>query len=280
MTDFEVMFDEQPVMDVDFYDLAIKSDIRLQDKTDTATANGTYNYTPDTDYDGLSAVTVNVAVQCDLPTLNNPATAADITSGKQVLDGNGDVLTGAFVDTLQYLSAVTISKDIPLAKIPDLQLPVCTSFAATNVQADFGTLKFELPVQLPYGFHNCENVKEFNFVGGIKATGSWRDVFRGCTSLTKINGVIDMSACTNCNNFAYLAYNLVEIRFKPNTIKLSVMFGNSGKLSTESVQSIIDGLYDFGGTSTTYTLTLHNDVKSSLTNEQKQLITNKNWTLA
>lgn len=70
---------------------------------------------------------------------------------------------------------------------------------------------------------------------------------------------------------------LTEIRFVPNTLSESIKFAQSSLLSNESVQSIIDGL---ATVTTTCTLTLHETVKAKLTDEQKNTITAKGWTLA
>lgn len=60
--------------------------------TKSITANGTYNASAD-NADGYSSVTVNVPAPV-LPTLTNPASAADILSGKEAIDSNGAKLTG------------------------------------------------------------------------------------------------------------------------------------------------------------------------------------------
>lgn len=70
---------------------------------------------------------------------------------------------------------------------------------------------------------------------------------------------------------------LEEIRFE-GVIGKNLRLQWSGKLSNESVQSIIDHLKDLTG-ATTQTLTFHKDVGARLTEAQKAVITAKNWTL-
>lgn len=70
---------------------------------------------------------------------------------------------------------------------------------------------------------------------------------------------------------------LVEIRFE-GVIGHDIALANASKLSTESVQSIIDHLKDLTGESSQM-LTLHADVGAKLTDAQKAAITAKNWTL-
>lgn len=99
--------------------------------------------------------------------------------------------------------------------------------------------------------------------------------------LERINGLLDFSsvgttASLNINNlFAYLV-NLREVRFAQGGLNQSVNFV-SALLSDETIQSIINGLVQTG---TVLTLTLHETVKSKLTEEQIANINEKGWTLA
>lgn len=71
--------------------------------------------------------------------------------------------------------------------------------------------------------------------------------------------------------------NLEEIRFE-GVIGKNLRLQWSGKLSDDSLRSIIDHLKDLTG-ATTQTLTFHKDVGARLTEAQKAVITAKNWTL-
>lgn len=284
MTDFEVIFDDLPVIGVDFCDLTIKTDVRLQDKTDTVTANGTYNYTPGTDYDGLSAVTVNVAVQCDLPTLNNPATAADITSGKQALDGDGNVLTGTFVDMLQYITTVSFASLADTTGELYLNLPNAKSLSLRY--CDIGATKLTLVLSdkltsLNQCFRagNVDNVTEIELLGNIGGITKYSGAFSQRRKLVKITGLpLNFAHVTSCANCFDGCSNLVDVRFVEGSISISLTI-SAPNLSDDSVRSIIDGLADLTD-KTAQTLSLHGDVKNKLTEAQKTNITNKNWTLA
>lgn len=91
---------------------------------------------------------------------------------------------------------------------------------------------------------------------------------------------LNYSAVTNANyvNGFFNCGALVEVRIVPNTIKLSISFANCSNLSTDTIQSIIEGLADLTG-GTAQTLTLHATVGGKLTDEQKATITAKNWEL-
>ena len=67
---------------------------------------------------------------------------------------------------------------------------------------------------------------------------------------------------------------LEEIRIKESTISLSIDFSYSGNLSTQSRQSIVDGL---ATVETAQTLKLNSS--TVLTDELKAQISSKNWTL-
>ena len=95
-----------------------------------------------------------------------------------------------------------------------------------------------------------------------------------CKKLQKISGVFDMSACTSATIPFGGCAELQEIYFKPETISVSLNISASPKLTPECVQSIIDGL---ATVETAQTLTLNS--KIVLTDEQKNTISSKGWTL-
>ena len=92
--------------------------------------------------------------------------------------------------------------------------------------------------------------------------------------LKNILGTLDFSKAAGYNNPFGYCEALEEVRFKANSIKFSISFANSSKLSSDTVQSIIDGL---ATVETARTLTLHSSIV--LTDEQKAQISSKNWTL-
>lgn len=89
---------------------------------------------------------------------------------------------------------------------------------------------------------------------------------------------INLSSATNINNLFSYCTALKDVRFVANSISLSITFAQSPDLSTNTIQSIIDGLADLTG-GTAQTLTLHANVGAKLTDEQKATTTAKNWTL-
>ena len=113
-----------------------------------------------------------------------------------------------------------------------------------------------------------------------QACSNYKNAFTHQRALEIIDGKpLDYSSATasNINGFSN-CIALVEVRFVANSIKYSISFANCGLLSTETIQSIIDGIADLTG-GTAQTLTLHSIVGGKLTDEQKATITAKNWTL-
>lgn len=102
------------------------------------------------------------------------------------------------------------------------------------------------------------------------------NTFRYQKVLKSILGKMDLSECTNTTNTFQNCEALEDIEFESGTIKISISFAQSPKLSATSIQSIIDGLAT--GLETTQTLTLSNKVV--VTDEQKAVIQDKKcWTL-
>lgn len=100
------------------------------------------------------------------------------------------------------------------------------------------------------------------------------------SALTVIDGTpLDFSSSTNNGNILDNCTNVEEIRIVPNSIKVNTSVVSAKNLSSESVQSLIDALADLTG-QTTQTITFHADVKNELSEEQRAIITSKNWTLA
>lgn len=97
------------------------------------------------------------------------------------------------------------------------------------------------------------------------------------STVKRIIGVLDFSSTTSATRTFTSCNHLEEVTFEPNTLSISMSLANCIKLTSESIQSIIDGL---ATVETAQTLTLHADVKAKLTETQIAQITSKNWNLA
>lgn len=131
------------------------------------------------------------------------------------------------------------------------------------------------------GFSDDEVLKRLTFNVDTSKCMSFVNAFAGRCGLEIIDGKpLDFSANTTSSiNPFNRCYALTDFRVVAETISQSFGLSSCPNLSTETIQSIIDGLADLTD-STTQTLTLHATVGANLTDEQKAAITAKNWTLA
>jgi len=150
-----------------------------------------------------------------------------------------------------------------------------------------------------YVFNNCTSLEKIERTANPLCRGNCDNFASGCTSLVEFDqdtskvtsfyhmfdGDISLETIktidgTASQGFADTFKNcsaLKNIEITPGTINWSISFADSPLLSAKSVQSIIDGL---ATVTIQRTLTLHTDVKSKLTDEQKSAIASKNWKLA
>lgn len=122
------------------------------------------------------------------------------------------------------------------------------------------------------------NLKNISFSPKLIGT-SFQYMFYNQQFLENINGEIDftkISATTGTGLMFYACNNLKEVRFTKESLKYNLQMAQSGSLSLESLQSIIDGL---GNVTTTSTLSLNSTAYNKLTEEQKQSATDKGWTI-
>ena len=129
-------------------------------------------------------------------------------------------------------------------------------------------------VNIASSFNAC-NIREVVLNFSTKNVTSFERVFSHAGVLKKIVGELDLTSATNVTLMFYRASVLNDVAFVPNTISISISFVECSKLTSESVQSIIDGL---ATVETAQTLTLNSAIV--LTDEQKATINAKGWTLA
>lgn len=126
-----------------------------------------------------------------------------------------------------------------------------------------------------YCFIGCYNLIEI-YLSNTNKNKSFINTFNYCINAETIE-ILDFSSSTNNLNAFLYCYALKNIKIVSKTIKLSISFSHSDKLTDESIQSIIYGL---AVVTTSQTITFHTDVKGKLTEEQIATINEKGWTLA
>lgn len=124
-------------------------------------------------------------------------------------------------------------------------------------------------------FAQSNNLKSIDFVNSTSKVTNFSGLFAGKTVLETVKG-LDLSSATNVTNMFLGCSNLKNITFVENRIKINFNLGSSSLLSNESIQSLINGL---ATVETAQNLTIHNDVATKLTDEQKATISSKNWNI-
>ena len=164
-------------------------------------------------------------------------------------------------------------------KVPRYATRTTMLFRGASQLTDF-VLDFSVAENLTYcnTMFQQSSAKTIKIIGWSQKRINAQDMFREEYSLTAITGTpFDGTKMQGYSAAFIYIPKLTEIRFVPNTISESIQLTHSPLLSNGSIQSIIDGL---ATVTTTCTLTLHATVKAKLTDEQKNTVTAKGWTLA
>ena len=122
---------------------------------------------------------------------------------------------------------------------------------------------------------NSPTLEIIDITGFNRKFSTCLNTFRYQKKLKSVFGKIDLSACISTANMFQNCEALEDVEFESETIKLSISFAQSSKLSANSIQSIIDGL---ATVTTAQTITFHGSIV--LTDTQKATISSKGWTLA
>lgn len=190
-----------------------------------------------------------------------------------------------------------------ITKVPNLFLPKATTakglFQNCDKLTTISNLNMPKVTNTVYVFNNCTSLEKIERTSNPLCSGNCDKFASGCTSLVEFDQ--DTSKVTSfyhmfdgdtsletiktidgtaSQGFADTFKNcsaLKNIEITPGTINLNISFGNSPLLTAASIQNIINGL---ATVTSQRTLTLHTDVKSKLTDEQKSAIASKNWKLA
>ena len=192
-------------------------------------------------------------------------TSLNIFGTSEVVLNLDSIRTGG---SLFNMFNVVNNNHIPNTTVEHLTIN-CPALVANIQQMLYSTTAFDdtlKRVTFNVDTENCNNAT--NAFAGLRALEIVDGKPLNCSSATVAN---------RANMFAFCKA-LKEVRFVANSIKISISFNNCLSLSTDTIQSIIDGLADLTG-GTAQTLTLHADVGAKLTDEQKASITAKNWTL-
>ncbi len=129
-----------------------------------------------------------------------------------------------------------------------------------------------------YAFYGCSSLTEIDSID-TSAAESVGEMFHNCSSLVRINSPLDISNVESQLDTTFVGCSsLVEIRFV-GTINVDIWLSGAGKLSIDSLLSVLNALADLNGTGKTKTITLGSKNKAKLTSEQLAIATDKGWSL-
>lgn len=144
----------------------------------------------------------------------------------------------------------------------------------SSIKSYNGEIKFinGSPTRLDEMFLGCEKLTTVKNLD-LSHVNSLDYTFRNCKSLITIERINVL----NCQNFREAfggCINLQNISFEPECITSSISFKDSKRLSSESIQSIIDGLCHL-----TQKKTITFATEITLTDSQIAEVTHKGWTI-
>lgn len=129
-------------------------------------------------------------------------------------------------------------------------------------------------------YSSISRVPEINVTGATSALSGTFALARKLETIDKL--VLKSDGSNTFNNTFQGCLSLREILIE-GVIGSNISFADSSNLSMQSIDSIVTALKDFGGTTTTQTLTLHSEIKDYLEIAHPSMIatiTQKGWTLA
>ena len=125
-------------------------------------------------------------------------------------------------------------------------------------------------------FCNCSSLQSLYI--DIPNCENFTNSFYGCNALHTVE-LVDVRKATDLTNSFYFCSSLQNITCVEELPKCAISFGQSSKLTLESVTNIITHLPDLSAEDSK-TLTLHATTKSLLTESLIAEATNKNWIIA
>jgi hypothetical protein len=255
-----------------------------QEKTVTITENGIIEVLPDNNKT-LSKVTVDVQVDCGeepIDLLQYVKTARMLFHSAKSFPSKA-VVNLPNVTTVYQAFAYWDTPPIPIVEELTVTAP---NISVGNNQACMGQMFthnngvtkviLNMPDESQYmnnTFSSCGILEEVVLNFSTKKISDYTGAFTNCKKLKKIDGVLDFSSATNVT-YMFGCNELEYVRFAPNTVSISISLVACSKLTSESIQSIIDGL---AAVTTAKTLTLAKTIV--LTDVQKKTIQDKGWTL-
>lgn len=282
-------------------DLIKAAECKLQEKSVEYTQNAEFEVLPDEGYDGMSKV--NVSVDVVVPTVQ-ASKAITITQ-----NGPIEILPDSDYDVMEKVEATI---NVPTYNIEDTVTR--SAFVSSDGTQQFipssgydAMKKLTLLIYIQYSINNPgvslayyqQNNVPDNIIGWELLTdGSYKcasselktfdktlsslnigsNMFLFCSSLETFSS--DLSALTEAENMFGSCFNIKDITLT-GTLDVDLNLGgtNSTRITVDSLMSVINALVDLTG-QVEKTQTIGSANLAKLTDEQKEIATNKNWILA
>ena len=159
-----------------------------------------------------------------------------------------------------------------------------TSIGDNLFQSCLSLVNVEVPVFANHMFNNCTALESVSLSDGTTTIGYC--IFNGCKALKTVCLPSSITAATNnsltsTSSSYYAFYNctaLEDVQLGKDW-NMSLRLNVSNNLTVDSMVAMFNSLKDLTG-DTAKTLTLGSTNLAKLTDEQKAIATNKNWTLA
>ena len=168
-------------------------------------------------------------------------------------------------------SKLTSIPQLDTSKVTDMDFMFDSCSSLTSIPM----LDTSNAISMRYMFRDCRNLTAIPQLDTSKVT-DMSYMFYSCSSLTSIP-MLDTSNATNMGNMFRNCSNLTKISMLNIGANLDIHWCT--KMEREALLEVLGNLKDLTG-STSKTLTLGSTLLNKLTEEDKLIATNKNWTLA
>lgn len=185
---------------------------------------------------------------------------------------NVTTMLGMF-SSCSYLTSLDVS-NFDTSNLVDMtsMFKDCTSLTSLDV-SNFNTSNVTVMTGM---FRGCTSLTSLNISSfNTSKVAEAPNMFYRCSSLTSIVGILDMQKVTSANNMFSSCSALEEVHIHNLGVNLSL--SNSSKLTHDCLVELINNLQTV---TSTKTLTLGLTNLEKLTDAEKQVATNKGWTLA
>lgn len=148
----------------------------------------------------------------------------------------------------------------------------CSSLLSLDISS-FTTSKL---ISMQYMFYNCTSLGSLNLSNfDIRNITNTSSVFYRCIELKIIQGILDMQNVTNAGDMFTSCSALEEVHI--HNLMVNLNLSSCTKLTHDCLVELINNLQTV---TSTKTLTLGSTNLAKLTDAEKQVATNKGWTLA